>query len=98
MSFSESLEEIVAKNRNQLMGIHHTWKRLKLSEIAAIVNGLPFDSILFTSDSTAGEPLIRIPDVLRSATETFVSGEYDSAYLVTYGDLLVGMDVNTQHA
>ena len=61
-----------------------------LGEVATIQNGFAFKSSQFTKD--AGMPLIRIRDVGKDATDTRYVGEYDPAYLVNAGDLLIGMD------
>jgi type I restriction enzyme S subunit len=92
MSFTESLDTIVEENRNQLVGKHASWERVQLSDIASILNGFPFESHRFTANPEKGSPLIRIRDVLRSVTDTYYEGEFDPAYLIQSGDLLVGMD------
>lgn len=61
-----------------------------MGDIGHVLNGYAFKAELFTRDG--GMPLIRIRDVGSAASETFYSGEYDERYLVTAGDLLVGMD------
>lgn len=92
MSFTKSLDEIVAENRNQLLCAHQSWARVKLADIASILNGYPFESDRFTTTRVDATPLIRIRDVLRSATETSYTGDFDPAFLINTGDLLVGMD------
>jgi type I restriction enzyme S subunit len=91
MSFTESLDDIVAENRNQLLGKHSTWERVLLGNVATILNGFAFPSNKFSSIGP-GTPIIRIRDILRDTTKTFFTGEVDPAYLVRKGDLLVGMD------
>lgn len=91
MSFSESLAAIVAENRNHLLGIHPSWKRIRLGDIADIQNGFPFASEQF-SPSPPGMPLIRIRDILRNPTTTYFQGEYPPEFIVKAGALLVGMD------
>ena len=91
MSFTASLEDIVRENRNQLLGIHSSWKRIPLKEIASILNGFAFASDQFTSEPV-GVPLIRIRDILRNETETYFTGDFDKEYLVEAGDLIIGMD------
>ncbi|TAX28919.1 N-6 DNA methylase [Rhizobium leguminosarum] len=61
-----------------------------LSEIASIQNGFAFKSSEFSDDE--GVPIIRIRDIKTNKTKTGYLGEYDSTYLVSDGDLLVGMD------
>ena len=56
-----------------------------------ILTGFPFPSTDFTSERN-GEPLIRIRDLQQQNPETYFSGDYDSSFLVSSGDVLVGMD------
>lgn len=67
------------------------WEVKKLGDICRIEYGFPFNSKLFTSDSTF-MPLIRIRDLKDFSPETFYAGEYDSNYIVRKGDYLIGMD------
>ena len=39
MSFTESLERLVEENRDHLLGKHHGWERVRLADIAEILNG-----------------------------------------------------------
>lgn len=68
-----------------------SWEQKELSDVLDVQNGYAFDSKLF-NDNRNGMPLIRIRDVNSGLSNTFYSGEYDAKYLVTDGDLLVGMD------
>jgi type I restriction enzyme S subunit len=90
VSFTESLDEIVAENRSQLLGKHATWERVSLNEVATILNGFPFQSSLFTKDR--GVPLLRIRDILNGSTEAFFDGHVPPLFIVKPGDLIVGMD------
>lgn len=90
MSFTESLDELVASDRSGLLAIAPGWARVRLGDVCSILNGFPFSSHHFGSEG--GTPLIRIRDVLRGSTETHYLGEFDTNYLVRHGDLLVGMD------
>ena len=90
MSFTASLVDIVAKNANGLLGSKPTWARAPLGEVCSILNGAPFPSDLF--HPSIGTAVIRIRDLVRGRTETFLNGEFDPAYLVQRADLLVGMD------
>lgn len=90
MAFSESLDEVVAANDNGLLGTHGTWARVRLRDIASVLNGFAFKSSEFSRDE--GVPLLRIRDVLRDHTEASYTGSYDSQYLVQSGTLVVGMD------
>lgn len=66
------------------------WSRVRLHEVATVQNGFPFESKWF--NSSTGMPLIRIRDVGADDTETFYSADYDNAFIVHPGDILVGMD------
>lgn len=90
MSFTASLDQIVCENRNGLLSSYSSWERVPLGEVCSILNGSPFPSDFFNGKE--GVPLIRIRDVLRGETETFYNGPYDREFLISAGDLLVGMD------
>lgn len=91
MSFTASLSDIVAENRNGLLGDGDgQWARVPLGDLASVQNGFPFPSARFSK--TSGVPLIRIRDILGTSTEVSFDGEHDPAFLVEPGDLLVGMD------
>jgi len=90
MSFTANIDDVVAENRNYLLDKHPKWERVRLKEIATILNGYPFESGRFKK--SGGTPLIRIRDILPGKTETFYEGEFDSAFLVKRGEILVGMD------
>lgn len=66
---------------------------VKLVKYATVQYGYPFDSKLFSEDEKF-IPLIRIRDVLPAKPSTYYSGEYLKEYIVTKGDMLVGMDGN----
>lgn len=90
MSFTESLDDLVAANENGLLGIHRTWTRTRLADICSILNGFPFSSEQFIAKG--GTPLIRIRDIVRGRTETQFIGEHSAEFIVRHGDLIVGMD------
>lgn len=90
MSFTSSLDDIVSENANKLLGVRPHWKRVRLREVCKILNGYPFESSRFSKE--CGTPLIRIRDILPGATETFYDGDFDPAFLVQPGELLIGMD------
>ena len=91
MALTLSVEEIVEQSKSPLLGIASGWKRVRLGDIATIQNGAPFKSELFNKEGK-GMPVIRIRDVGNAGTDTYYSGEYDPAYVVRDGDLLIGMD------
>jgi type I restriction enzyme S subunit len=90
MALTVPVAEIVKDSKNPLLGKHDAWGRVLLGDIAKIQNGFPFKSSQFTKDK--GMPLIRIRDVGSDSTDTNYVGEYDPAFIVDAGDLLIGMD------
>ena len=67
-----------------------SWSRRALGEVLSVQNGYAFDSKAF---GTTGFPLIRIRDLKAGvSTETRYGAEFDSRYVVTAGDFLIGMD------
>lgn len=64
---------------------------IKLGDKINILSGYPFASRFFNVDGK-GIPLIRIRDIKNSTIETFFSGEYNPDYIISKGDLIVGMD------
>lgn len=89
MAFTAKIADLIADDKTGLLAKHESWKRVRLSEVANILNGAPFDSAKF---SASGVPLARIRDVISGQTSTYYTGEYDEAYLLSQGDLLIGMD------
>ena len=61
-----------------------------LSDILSIQSGFAFKSDQFTENE--GVPIIRIRDIKTNSTKTKYSGDFDPAYMVENGDLIVGMD------
>jgi len=66
------------------------WEMVKLGELVNILSGFAFDSNAF-SDET-GFPVIRIRDVKRGYTKTFYNSKYDPSFIISKGDMLIGMD------
>lgn len=66
------------------------WVVKPVRQLAAVVNGFPFDSKLF--DAAEGIPLIRIRDLNQSKTDTFYKGDLVERAAITSDDVLVGMD------
>lgn len=91
MSLSISVQEIIEKSSNVVLGIHPTWLRVSIGDMCSILNGYAFKSSFF-NNLRNGLPLIRIRDVQDSSIETFYDGEYQNEYLVCSGEILIGMD------
>lgn len=64
-----------------------------LLSVADILYGYPCNASLFNSDGK-GLPLVRIRDVLSGQTDTYTTEKVPDKYMLSYGDLLVGMDGN----
>lgn len=90
MALTVSVDEIVQGSRNPLLAVKPHWKRVRLGDVASVLNGFAFKSSQFSKGD--GTPLIRIRDVGNSKTETNYVGEADIRYIVEPGDLLIGMD------
>ncbi len=65
----------------------------RLIDIADILYGYPCDASKFNEDGN-GLPLVRIRDVLAGETTTYTTEIIPQNYIVSKGDLLVGMDGN----
>lgn len=65
---------------------------LPLGELVEILSGFPFKSEAFSADTNEGTPLIRIRDIKTHAPSCSFVGDYDPAYLIGDGDIIIGMD------
>ena len=63
----------------------------KLTDLCDIQYGYAFDSSCFTDDESYPQ-LARIRDIKRGYSETHYSGKYSEEYVLSVGDLLIGMD------
>lgn len=91
MSLRVHPAEIVRESESPLLGLHPSWGRVALRDVATVQNGFAFPSAKFNNERK-GTPLIRIRNVGSGGTDTWFDGDYDPAFLVHPGDLLVGMD------
>ena len=67
------------------------WEIKKLSDVLEVQNGYAFNSKKF--NTSLGTPLIRIRDLKNGErTQTLFEGDFDQKYIVSAGDLLIGMD------
>lgn len=82
---------IVEASASRLLGIGEGWRRVRLGDVAEVINGCAFSSKCFNARGV-GLPLVRIRDVGSSGISTWYEGPYDQKYLVQTGDILVGMD------
>ncbi|MFN9438887.1 MAG: restriction endonuclease subunit S [Brevundimonas sp.] len=63
----------------------------RLGKHVEILSGFAFKSGQFNLDGR-GLPLVRIRDVKPARSDTYYEGEYDERFVLSDGDLLVGMD------
>ena len=88
MSLVVPFEEIF--NEVGLLAKAPHWERIELKKVVSILNGYPLSSGSFSSER--GFPLIRIRDLKFNRVQTFYTEEFPKEYIVSDGDLLVGMD------
>ncbi len=66
------------------------WDVVRVRNIAKIINGYPFDALLFDQDGKY--PLVRIRDLDSRETATRYNGDFVESAAVTSSDVLIGMD------
>lgn len=100
-----SLEKLIAKKRQikqgamqelltgkkRLPGFTGEWEVKKLGELLKFQVGFPFSSQYFNEKGN-GLRLVKNRDLKSDDQPFFYSGDYNCAYLVNNGDVLVGMD------
>ena len=69
------------------------WIEENLGKIADFLYGFPFQANMFNEEKN-GKPIIRIRNIVPSWTRTYSTEICDEKYLITKGDMLVGMDGN----
>lgn len=72
-------------------GVPDGWKKEKLIDIADVQYGFAFDGSLFNSQGK-GTPIIRIRNIPSGTTSDYTTQEADDQYIVSNGDIVVGMD------
>ena len=72
-------------------GVPEGWKKEKLIDIAEVQYGFAFDGAQF-NDKGNGIPIIRIRNIPDGSTNDFTTEEADKKYLVSNGEIVVGMD------
>lgn len=90
MTLRVSTDEIVETDTSGVLGVHPSWARVRLREVATVQNGFAFKSGSFSKDR--GLPLLRIRDVGANDPDTFIDDDVDPSYVVERGDIVVGMD------
>lgn len=90
MSFGENINQLIDCSENPHLQIHPSWVRVRLGDVAHILNGAPWKSQYFNSED--GVPVIRIRDVTSGTTDTRYNGPTGNGPWVETNDLLVGMD------
>lgn len=100
-----ALERLIAKKRDlkqaamqqlltgqtRLPGFHGEWEVKRLGDVLKFQVGCPFSSMFF-NEKEQGVRLVKNRD-LKSDDQIFhYSGKYDQSFLVSDGDVLIGMD------
>lgn len=67
------------------------WKKERLVDIANVQYGYAFDGSQF-NDSGNGMPIIRIRNILFGNTSDYTTEDADAKYIISNGEILVGMD------
>ena len=70
-------------------GVPEGWKEEKLIDIANVQYGFAFDSSLFNSQGKGKQIIRNIPSGI---TDDYTTQEADEQYIVSNGDIVVGMD------
>lgn len=72
-------------------GVPEGWKKENLIDIADVQYGFAFDGSQFNSQEM-GTPIIRIRNIPTGTTNDYTTQEADEQYIVSNGDIVVGMD------
>jgi len=100
-----ALEALIAKKRairqatmqqlltakTRLPGFTSKWEKKRLGEIVSFQVGFPFSSRYFTSEPS-GLRIVKNRDLKADDEVTHHTGPYSGSYLVSDGDVLIGMD------
>jgi len=92
MSFGEDVKKLVERHSAGRLGIHPTWTRVRLGDVADLTNGFAYKSANF--DTENGTPLLRIRDILSGKPGTFYNAPVDDPKMLSIedGDIAIGMD------
>ncbi len=84
-------DQIVAESASPLLNVAPWWARVRLGDVAEVINGAAFRSELFNNEGL-GEALVRIRDVGQDVAQVHYDGPYEKRDVIDHGDLLIGMD------
>jgi type I restriction enzyme S subunit len=74
--------------------MHSRWRLVRLGELCRVQNGFPFKSGFFNEHR--GVPLVRVRSLKTQSCDLRYKGDFDPAFLVKDGDVLIGMDGDFQ--
>lgn len=77
--------------RTRLPGFHGKWTAKRLSSVMRFQMGFPFSSAFF-NENTQGVRVVRNRDLKSDDQVIHYLGDYEPPFLVSNGDVLVGMD------
>jgi type I restriction enzyme S subunit len=90
-AIKQGMMQQLLTGRTRLPGCTRPWTETRLGEVLMFQAGFPFRSEFFR-DIPVGVRLIRNRDLKSDDSIIYYSGEFQAAYIVHKGDILVGMD------
>jgi type I restriction enzyme S subunit len=90
-SIKQGMMQELLSGRTRLPGFISPWKLVRLKSVLQFQVGFPFRSSEF-SERPVGPRLVRNRDLRSDDSFVYYAGSYSEDYLVTNGDVLVGMD------
>ncbi|ORI21805.1 hypothetical protein BH686_04200 [Rhodococcus erythropolis] len=90
-SIKQSMMQQLLTGKTRLPGFTAPWTETKLRDVLSFQVGFPFKSEFF-NDTPVGVRLVRNRDLKSNGSPIYYSGNFMDSYLVSSGDVLVGMD------
>ena len=90
-AIKQGMMQQLLTGRTRLPGFDDDWTETKLSQVLSFEVGFPFRSEFFI-DTPQGMRLVRNRDLKEQNSRTYYYGPFADSYVVTDGDVLIGMD------
>ena len=90
-AIKQGMAQQLLTGRTRLRGCDQKWATTQLGNVLAFEVGFPFRSEFF-SESATGIRLVRNRDLKTNDSPIYYTGPYTDTYVVSHGDVLVGMD------
>ena len=91
MTLRKTPLQILNESSHPLLMTFRTFPLVSLGKLATVTNGYAFPSSAFNTEAR-GIPIIRIRDVGADQVSTWFDGPYEPKYIVSNGEVIVGMD------